>query len=146
VTPGELREISRRFVDEVFNRRNLKHAEDTLSEDVVEHSPPLPEMRNDKSGALDALKRFLDSSEDLHVEILDHVSDGRRVAIRARYTGTDTGGFFPGMPATGRRFDIEGIDVAVADDEGKFIEHQAIADMKLAMQQLGLAPSVPPLG
>lgn len=141
VTPDELRAISRRFVEEVFNERSLKHAQEMLAQDVVEHSPPLSDTPTGKSGAIQALKLFRGASEDVRVEILDHIADGRRVAIRARYTGTDTGGLFPGMPATGRRFEIEGIDVAVADDEGKVIEHHAIADVKLAMQQLGLAPS-----
>ncbi len=140
MTPDELRAISRRFVDEVFNKRNLKHAEEMLAEDFVEHSPPLPDMPGDKSGAIQAIKLLLDSSDDLRVEILDQVSDGRRIAIRGRYTGTDTGGLFPGMPATGRHFDIEGIDVLVANDAGTFVEHYGTTDMKGAMQQLGLAP------
>ncbi|MCI0636724.1 MAG: ester cyclase [Actinobacteria bacterium] len=143
-TLEELKEISRRFIDEVFNKRNLKHAEEMLAEDFVEHSPPLPGMPTDKSGAIQGFKLFLDSSDDLHAEIIEQVSDGRRIAIRARYTGTDTGGFFPGMPATHKRYDFEGIDVATIGDDGKFTEHYGIPDAMKAMGQLGLAPSGPP--
>jgi predicted ester cyclase len=57
-----------------------------------------------------------------------------------RYTGTDTGGLFPGVPPTGRPFDIEGIDIAAVNEDGTVIEHYGIIDMKDAMEQLGLAP------
>jgi predicted ester cyclase len=143
-TPEELREISRRFVETVFNQRDLGYAEGALAADFLEHSPPLPTMGTDKAGALDGFKLFLDASDDLHAEILDLISDGHRVAIRARYTGTDTGGFVPGAPATNGRFDIEGIDVATIGEDGLFHEHYGIADVMTQLQQLGLAPSGPP--
>lgn len=138
MTPDELKSIARRFVHEVFNRRNLACADEVLADDIVELSAPPPDIPADKAGAIERIKRFLDASEDLRAEVLDVVTDGRRVAIRARYVGTDTGGIFPGAPATGRTFDIEGIDVAVANDEGKFVQHYAITDMRAAMDQLGL--------
>jgi len=140
-TPEEAKEISRRFIEEVFNQRNLKHAEEVLAEDFVEHSPPFPGMGNDKAAAMEGFRLFLDSSDDLHVEIVDLISDGGRIAIYGRYAGTDTGGFAPGVPPTGKRFDIEGIDVAVLSDDGRFVEHYGIADVMTAMGQLGLMPA-----
>jgi predicted ester cyclase len=82
----------------------------------------------------------LDASDDLQAEILDVVSDGRHIGVRVRYTGTDTGSLFPGVPPTGRPFDIEGIDIAAVNEDGSVIEHHGIIDMKDAMEQLGLAP------
>ena len=72
------------------------------------------------------------------------MSDGRRIAIRGRYTGTDTGGFAPGMPATNKPFDIEGIDVATLSDDGRMAEHYGVADVMTGMVQVGLAPGEPP--
>jgi len=143
-TPEEAKEISRRFIEEVFNQRNLKHAEETLSDGFIEHSPPFPGMGNDKAAAMEGFRLFLDSSDDMRAAIIELISDGGRVAIRARYSGTDTGGFAPGLPPTGKRFDIEGIDVAVLDDDGRFVEHYGIPDAMTAMGQLGLLP--PPGG
>ena len=139
-TPEELKAIARRFVDEVFNKRNLKHAEEMLTDDFVEHSPVTPDLGSGKNAAMESFRILLDSSDDLRAEILEQVSDGQRVAIRARYSGTDTGGAFPGMAPTGKHFDIEGIDVAVLDDEGRFIEHYGVADVMTAMGQLGHLP------
>lgn len=142
-TPDEAKEISRAFIDEVFNKRNLKHAEERLADPFVEHSPPPGVMSNDRAAAIAGFQMFLDSSDDLRVEIIEQVSDGNRVAIRARYSGTDTGGFMPGVPPTGKTFDIEGIDVAVLDDEGGFAEHYGIPDAMTAMGQLGLMGDPP---
>ena len=139
-TPEEAKEISRRFVEEIFNKRNLTHAEEMLSADFVEHSPPAPGMGNDKASAIEGFRYFLNASDDLRAEIVELVTDGQRIAIRARYSGTDTGGLVPGIPPTGKRFDIEGIDVAVLGQDGMFVEHYGIADLMGAMGQLGLMP------
>jgi len=142
-TSEEAKEISRNFIDEVFNKRNLKHAEEILTDVFVEHSPPPGVMGNDRAAAMAGFQMFLDSSDDLRVEIMELISDGNRVAIRGRYSGTDTGGFAPGVPPTGKRFDIEGIDVAVLDDEGRFAEHYGIPDAMTAMAQLGMLEGPP---
>jgi predicted ester cyclase len=144
MTPDELKAKSRRFIDEIFNKRNLKFAEESLSDDFVEHSPYPPITGSDKQAAIDSFQAVLDSSDDIHAEIIELISDERRIAIRATYSGTDTGGFMPGIPPTGKRFEAEGIDVAEVDDQGKFSSHYGIPDAATVMQQLGLAPSGPP--
>jgi hypothetical protein len=80
-TLDELKEGCRRFVDEVFNKRNLDYAERTLTANFVEHLPPAG-LPPDKSGAIARLKRFVDASDDLRAETLDVVSDGRHVGVR----------------------------------------------------------------
>ena len=137
-TPDELKEGCRRFVDEIFNKRNLDYAVSALNVNFVEHSPPAGFPR-DKSGGIARLQRFLEASDDLRAETLDVVSDGRHIGVRVRYTGTDTGGLFPGVPPTGRSFDIEGIDIAAVNEEGSLIEHYGIIDMRDVMEQLDLA-------
>jgi hypothetical protein len=98
MTPDDAKERARRFIDEIFHKRNLKYAEENLSEGFVEHSPYPPATGSDKRAALDSFQAILDSSDDVRAEILELIPDGRRVAIRARYSGTDTGGFIPARP------------------------------------------------
>jgi len=112
------------------------------NEDFVEHSAPPPAMPTGKTGAIARFKWLLDACDDLRAEIMDIVADGRHVAIRARFVGTDPGGVFPGVPATGRPFDIEGIDIASINDDGKFVEHYGILDMKDTLEQLGITPNI----
>jgi len=143
-TPEEAKEFPRRFYEEVFNKRDLKYAEGSISENVVERNPLDPRMGNDKSAAIATLQAVLDNTPDLNVEILDMVATGDKIAIRARFSGTDSGkgwGAPMGVPATGKPFSIEGIDVVSIDDEGRFTEHYGLFDVSGMMQQLGLMPA-----
>ena len=143
-TPEETREISRRFIDEVFNKRNLKHAEEILSEDFVEHNPIDPSMGTGRDAAIASFQAMLDFTPDLKVEIHELIATSDRVAIHATYSGTDSGGGWGSMmgaPATGKPFSAEGIDVAIVDDEGRFREHYGLFDAPAMMIQLGLMPA-----
>jgi predicted ester cyclase len=77
----------------------------------------------------------------MSAEIHDMVAAGDRVAIRATYRGTDKGGFIPGMPATGKPFEMEAIYIVRVDDEGRIAEHWGVVDTIGTMAQLGLLPS-----
>jgi len=80
---------------------------------------------------------------DFHAEITHLVASGDRVAIRTLYTGTDQGGFMPGMPAIGKSFETTGIDILRVDDTGKCAEHWGQFDLMTVMMQLGLVPAPP---
>lgn len=144
MTPGELETIARRFFELVYARRDLTLASEMLADTFVDHLPPPASLTAGPPGAISHFKALLDASDDLRVEILDLVTDGHWVGVRARYLGTDTAGIYPGIPGRGRRFDIEGIDLFAVDDSGKFAEHIGIVDMRDAMGQLGISPSAMP--
>jgi steroid delta-isomerase-like uncharacterized protein len=142
-TPDEAKEFPRRFYDEVFNKRNLKYTEEAVSESVVERNPLDPQMGNDKSAAIASIQAILDNTPDLKAEILDMVATGDKIAIRARFSGTDSGkgwGAPMGAPATGKSFSVEGIDVVSIDGDGRFTEHYGLFDVPTMMRQLGLMP------
>jgi steroid delta-isomerase-like uncharacterized protein len=143
-TPDEAKEFPRRFYDEVFNERDLKYAEGSIAENVVERNPLDPRMGNDKSAAIATIQAILDNTPDLKAEIVDMVASGDKIAIRARFSGTDSGkgwGAPMGAAATGKSFSVEGIDVVSIDDEGRFTEHYGLFDVPTMMQQLGLMPA-----
>jgi len=142
-TPDEAKEFPRRFYDEVFTKRNVKYAEGSVADDVVEHNPLDPRMGNDKSAAIASLQAILDNTPDLQVEILDMIATGDKVAIRSRFSGSDSGkgwGAPMGVPATGKSFSVEGIDVVSIDSDGRFTDHYGLFDVPAMMQQLGLMP------
>jgi hypothetical protein len=141
LTPEELEGIARRFFELVYIRRDLTLASELLAATFVDHLTPLSSLLTGPAEPNACFKALLDASDDLGVEILDLVTDGQWVGIRAHYSGTDTGGIYPGMPARGRRFDVEGIDVFAIDDSGKFAEHIGIVDLRGAMSQLGIRSS-----
>jgi steroid delta-isomerase-like uncharacterized protein len=139
-TPDENVETVTRFAKEVFNEKNLQHAEEWLADDFVEHQV-FPGTTPDKKGAIDSYHIFFEAVPDMRAEIHDVVAAGDRVALRATYSGTDKGGFIPGMPATGRPFEMETMYIIRLNEEGKIAEHWGIGDMVGVMGQLGLLPA-----
>ena len=57
------------------------------------------------------------------VEIHEMVATDDKVAIRATYHGTDSGGFIPGMPATGKTFAMDAIYLVRVNEHGPIAEH-----------------------
>jgi predicted SnoaL-like aldol condensation-catalyzing enzyme len=135
----ENKELTRRFNEEVFNKRNPQYAEESLADDFVEHSP-LPGFGDDKTGAMDTIKVLLAASDDLRFEEIQMIAEGNKVSVHSRTTGTDTGGFMPGMPATNKQYSMEAMDVVVLGDDGRFTEHYGVYDVAGALMQLGLMP------
>jgi predicted ester cyclase len=103
------------FARDVFTNKNLQYAEEWLAEDCVEHQV-FPGTTPDKKGAIDSYRIFFEAVPDMTAEIHDLVASGDRVALRATYSGTDKGGFIPGMPATGRPFEMETMYIIRLDD------------------------------
>lgn len=109
-----------------------------LADDFVELLPPRITGTAEPASVTIYFDGLLEASRDLRVEILDVVSDGRRVAVRAEFSGTDAGGLVPGVGHRGGHFAIEGIDVLTADVHGRFTDHIGIIDVRAAMDQLGI--------
>ncbi|MGH2636346.1 MAG: ester cyclase [Actinomycetota bacterium] len=143
-TPEEMRELNRRFVDEVFNKQNLDAADEMLADDFAEHADMPPGMTPDKQGALEWFKIAFGMSSDMKMEIVNTIASGDRIASHSVMRGTDTGGAMPGAPPTNKPFEVESIDIMRVNDEGKFTDHWGITDTMAMMQQLGLAPPAEP--
>jgi predicted ester cyclase len=93
----------------------------------------------DREGWLESDKSLLTGFSDLHVEVLDQVAEGDKVATRYTITGTQTGEFF-GIPAGGVTATLSGTSLdRIAD--GKIVEHWADADLGGFIQQLAPSPA-----
>jgi hypothetical protein len=62
---------------------------------------------------------------------------------RARATGTHQGDFM-GMPATGKRIEVQLVDIIRFGDDGLAREHWGVFDTMTMMQQLGVIPEDAP--
>jgi predicted ester cyclase len=139
----QMKETAREFYRRVIEMGDLDYADQVIAEDVVEMNPLSPDMGNDKKAALATLQAIREISPDMKAEYLDMIASGNSLAIRARFTGTDSGtgwGAMMGAPATGKPFSVEGIDVVKFNDEGQFVEHYGLFDVGGLMMQLGLLP------
>ena len=113
-----------------------------LADDFVEHEQT-PGLAPGKAGVKAFFRMQLAAFPDLHMDVEDVFASGAKVVARVRYTGTHRGEFM-GMPATGKRVDVQLIDMFLFGDDGLVREHWGVIDALAMMQQLGAVPQVSP--
>ena len=143
-TPQENAAMARDLIQRTLNEGDIAFAEKVLSDSYVERSP-MPGGTTDKAGAIAMFTMMRTQTPDMHIDVEDVIASGTKVAVRSTLTGTDTEGFMPGIPATGKPFSMGAIDVFTFDDEGMNTEHYGVYDIAGTMTQLGLMPA-PPAG
>lgn len=131
------RRLVGRFYDEVLNRRHLEVIDEIAAADYIENDP-LPGQGESRNGLHDRVSALVGALEP-HFTVEDVVAEGDRVVVRWRHRGTHVGAFL-GIPATGKTFDIAGIDIyRVAGD--RLAEHWHVVDQLAMLSQLGLLPA-----
>ncbi len=125
--------LFKRFVDEVFNKKNVAVIDELMDPNMVEHT----------LGTLEELKAlitaFLGAFPDLHVTVEDLIAEGDKIVGRVTLTGTHQGELM-GIPATSKKVSFSEIHI-VRISNGKVVEHWEVADTMSMMQQLGVIPS-----
>ena len=134
---SDLKDSLGRFYEEVANRGNLDVFDELLHDDYVEHED-LPGVPATKAGTRTLFQMLRGAFPDLHMAVEDMVEEGDTVAARVRMSGTHKGEFM-GMPATGKRFDIQVMDF-LQFSGGQVIAHWGVMDAAGMMEQLGVAP------
>jgi steroid delta-isomerase-like uncharacterized protein len=137
MTAAASRSLVGRFYDEVLNGRSLEVIDEIAAEDYIENDP-LPGQGEGRSGLRDRVSMLVGALE-ARFTVEDVVSEGDRVVVRWRNRGTHVEPFL-GLPASGRPFDIAGIDIyRVAD--GRLAEHWHVVDQLAMLTQLGFIPA-----
>lgn len=114
------KDLYRRFVDEVWNKRNVDALEQFVAPDLIEHNP-FPRYAPNLAGLKQALTDFLAAYPDLANIVEDLIAEGDKVVARTTWTGTHTGEWM-GAKGTGRRVVVNGVQIVRVKD-GKFVEH-----------------------
>ena len=133
------KELVRRYVEEVFNRRNLAAIDEFVAADEIDHTLP-PGMPPNATGTKRAIEVFLKAFPDLHVTIDDIVVEGDKVAVRFTSRGTQRGAF-AGIPPTGRPVAIQSYQIGRVAN-GKFVEVWGVDDQIGMLRQLGVIPAL----
>ena len=133
--------VVRRFYEEVMNQKKRAVLDEVFDLNVVDHFAP-PGTPGGLEGARQTLGMFLSAFPDLHFTVEDLIAEGDKVVARATLSGTQQGTFM-GVPATGKRVTITGIDINRFVG-GKSVEHWLEADFLGLMQQLGVIPAPGP--
>jgi len=112
-----------------------------LADDFVEHEET-PGLAPTKEGVKTFFRMYIAAFPDLRLNAEDVLASGDKVVARLRATGTHQGEFM-GIPATGKRVDVQLIDIFRLGD-GLVHEHWGVIDALAMMQQLGVVPDGPP--
>ena len=128
--------IVRRLFEEVM-KGNLAIADELIAADYAQHSVfGIPDGRE---GFKQFFMAFAAAVPDAHFVIEDVIAEGDKVVTRFTVTGTQTGAL-QGIPPTGKKFAMKGIDIFRVVD-GKIVEHWDAVDQLGMLQQLGAIPT-----
>jgi predicted ester cyclase len=123
----------RRFVDEVWNGRNYPAAADLYGENYVNMFGSGPAAR------VEPIRRYHEAFPDLHLDVEELIVTGEAAVLRAKFLGTDTGGYV-GRAPTGRA--VEEWAVTIMHFEGDKVVREWIGADKLGLFiQLGVLES-----
>src|SRR5436190_7142778 len=126
--------LAQRFF-KALNDKDTSAFDEVIAEAYVQHNPMVGQGR-------EALKQFMPgyfaAFPDLRINLEDLIAHDNKVVARWTMLGTHQGNFM-GLPPTGERINITGMDIWRAAN-GKLAEHWDQMDFLGMMQQLGMIP------
>jgi steroid delta-isomerase-like uncharacterized protein len=127
---------------ELINAGDIDGFGDLLVDDFIEHEE-FPGLAPSKDGVKQFFAIFKSAFPDLRYHPEDIIVSGDKVAVRARFTGTQSGEFM-GIPPSGKKVDVQLVDIVRFGDDGLGYEHWGVLDAMSMMQQLGAIPAPSP--
>jgi steroid delta-isomerase-like uncharacterized protein len=112
-----------------------------LADDFVDHEE-LPGLAPTKEGVTAFFRMYIAAFPDLRMVPEDVIASGDKVVARVRATGTHKGAFM-GQSPTGRKVEVQLIDIIRFDADGRAREHWGVFDQLAMLQQLGAIPAGP---
>jgi steroid delta-isomerase-like uncharacterized protein len=118
----ENKAIVRRYVEEVWTRRNIEALEEFYpSPDLVEQEGPAQQELPSLDDAKEYVREVQAGFPDLSVTIEDMTAEGDRVAVRTTWRGTFDGEAIGGVPPTGESVTLFGTVIWGITD-GKIVQ------------------------
>ena len=128
--------LMRKSFEEVWNRRNLAFADESMGPNYVMHYPTGPVYGIE--GAKHWASTWLTAYPDIRFAIEDLVAEGDKVVVRWSGRGTHQGPL-EGIPVTGKQVTFTGIFITRFEG-GKGVETWAEFNGLESMQQAGCHP------
>jgi steroid delta-isomerase-like uncharacterized protein len=130
-------DLVRRCLNQTINEGNVAAIDEFTSADYVGHAVGVPNF--DQATHKQLLAAFRAAFPDQRVTIDDLIVEGDKVVNRATYSGTHRGEF-QGVPPTGKRFTISGINISRVAN-GRIVEDWTVLDQPGMLQQVGVIPT-----
>ena len=133
-----IRDLTRRWYEEIWNGRRDEAVDELLHESVVAHAE-----QGEMIGAelfKQVRAEFLSALPDLKFEIESLITDGDEAAVRWLATGTHTGAPLAGPPACGRKLQVRGTTWH-RYEQGRLVEAWDTWNLGGLMHQVQESPS-----
>ena len=130
--------VCREFFHELHNKGNFSIVDDYVEPDVVSHDP-FPGQAEGSKGLKKTMKMFRTAFPDMQVVIHDMIAEEDKVMTKFTVRGTHQG-YFMDIAPSGKSISYEEV-VILRLQNGKIVEHWAVADALSMMQQLGAIPA-----
>jgi steroid delta-isomerase-like uncharacterized protein len=127
-----------RHIYELISAGEIDAFGEHVADDFVEHEET-PGLEPTQEGVKQLFHMYRAAFPDLRMVAEDVLASGATVVARVRATGTHQGELM-GMPATGKRVDVQLIDIIRFGEDGLAHEHWGVLDALGMMQQLGAVP------
>ena len=125
-----------RAVEEAWDSNDLDSLDQYFAEDFDNSASVMPGAPPGLEGAKLVHQGAMTSFPDRKVEIQDLIAEGDKVAVRARVTGTNQGGFeLLGAPPNGNPIDVQAVGIYTLRD-GKIVSHWGLNDAQSLWMQL----------
>ncbi len=119
---------------EAINKGNLDAFHGIFAPNVVDHDPA-PDQSKGPEGFIKFFTAFREAFPDLEIKPEHAVADEDNVAVAYTATGTHKGNFL-GIPASGRKMKIRGMQIAKFKD-GLIVERWGSSDELGILKQIG---------
>jgi steroid delta-isomerase-like uncharacterized protein len=136
---AENKALSRRLLDEAFNKGNVDIADEVLTSGFVNHDAALPEATVGVDAAKASMTGYRTAFPDMQFTIEDQFDSGDEVVTRWSARGTHQGDLM-GIPATGKQATVTGITIDRIEGS-RIAESWTNWDTLGLMQQLGAIPT-----
>jgi steroid delta-isomerase-like uncharacterized protein len=129
--------LTRRFYEEVFNKKNVNVIDELCAPGIVDHSA-LPGQRPGSAGLKDVFRDYFKAFPDMSLTTHEMIAEGDIVVTRITGQGTHSGPLF-GSAATGKKVSFTGMDmIRIKDGKAAEVWHEG-NDVAVFMQ-LGIQP------
>jgi steroid delta-isomerase-like uncharacterized protein len=126
--------VVRGLFDQVLNNGRMQMIDDCFADDFVEHNPA-PGQGAGREGVKNRVRALRAAFPDVRFVLDEVIAENDVVAVRYRWEGTHSGDFL-GIPATGRRVAVRGMDF-YRFKNGRVAEHWDNMDELAMLTQLG---------
>lgn len=137
------KELVRRITEEGMNKGDVSFVDAFFTPDYQVHTAGL-ELPRGPEAFKKAVALWRVAFPDFTVNIDEMVGEGDLVTNRFHTTGTHTGPLF-GIPATGRTFEVHGVDMHRIEN-GRVAESWISDDVPRILTEIGIVPSGLPAG